>query len=463
MESQDFHLIVLGAGPSGLTVASALAKLKYRVLIVDFPDKSLKKISKNSEQPTQVVDSKFGGNARYWGGQIAYMTIEDLRRFGELSNLSFEQQEMIKQEMLSLSMRLDVPYDSQNSYTHLFSEKALLTFPNVYSTYVGNLDISNYLNISEHVAGGFITFLEAEIETLDFQNGRCTSIRLSNHGMLEVSTNGAVCISLGTLNSTILIQRSLDIQRDIRFDVVLDHPHGYIAAFSRSRKSKFYRSPTLRQGKHIFKRKFKIESFSSQNQGIVEFHYDYLGNFFPEILDFRMRQKVLFKQYLNKAFRKLFKRNLFSPEVYWAWLQIEQESRREEGSKLRSSHPFKMELRLDSQDLDDIVCMQSQLINEMRKKGFRLLWEASPEFILSNFQCAFHPCSTLPMSTNDSDSLVEPFGKIRGTPNLFMASSASWSVSSWVNPTFMIMTFAKLVSDEILSFLDQQFSGGNSN
>ena len=71
MNSREFKLVILGAGPSGLTIAANSLQQGIRTLIIDSRDLSLQRLFSKTLLPRENVRSAIGGNCRYWGGQIA--------------------------------------------------------------------------------------------------------------------------------------------------------------------------------------------------------------------------------------------------------------------------------------------------------------------------------------------------------------------------------------------------------
>lgn len=89
----------------------------------------------------------------------------------------------------------------------------------------------------------------------------------------------------------------------------------------------------------------------------------------------------------------------------------------------------------------------------MNASGFQLLWKAEVYDICNLFNDAFHPSGTLEAIKKTNQRVAESFGKVGRVENLFVSSASTWPVASWINPTFMLMVFARLIGQEILSFL----------
>ena len=258
MKVSCFELIVLGAGPAGLTVASAAARSGIRTLVIDSPDLSLKTSFPKSEIPNPVIRSKLGGNSKYWGGQIAYMSRSFQNDFSKLANLNVEQIEAIKDEMFSLSSKLSLPFDPENVYETFFTESKLIPFPYVYSTYLENLDIPELLEVDKLMESGYLSFLEAEIDELSISEDYCSGVLLKDRTELNFNKSTAVCVALGTDKSTELFLGKRDFAKDHLCFPPVDHPHGYIAAFATDNNVNIHKSPTLTKAEFLFKRKFLL-------------------------------------------------------------------------------------------------------------------------------------------------------------------------------------------------------------
>ena len=64
----EFDLLVLGAGPAGLSAAKSALDRKLRVLMIDSGNRFLS-LDEDYENRKSVVVGGIGGTAKVWGGQ----------------------------------------------------------------------------------------------------------------------------------------------------------------------------------------------------------------------------------------------------------------------------------------------------------------------------------------------------------------------------------------------------------
>ena len=189
----------------------------------------------------------------------------------------------------------------------------------------------------------------------------------------------------------------------------------------------------------------------SETQGLVELHYDYTGRFFP---DFVALDPSFFKsvsQLGNKILTRLTGRARSNPEIFWAWLQVEKT--RDSLTKCIEANSSEFRSGLNPLDIDNVVSIQEKLISIMKASDFQLLWKAEVDDICKHFSDAFHPSGTLEAIEETNRVVADSFGKLGKIDNLFVSSAATWPIASWINPTFMLMVFARLIGREILTFL----------
>jgi choline dehydrogenase-like flavoprotein len=182
-----------------------------------------------------------------------------------------------------------------------------------------------------------------------------------------------------------------------------------------------------------------------------------MGNFFPDRIRISLSLIESVIQYLNRLTLKLFRKCFFSPKIYWAWLQTEQYAD-ETFEKSRNLRTQESSEPLSSVDLEIIYSTKARFIEAMESYGFQLIWEIQDKNIISEFSDAFHPSGSLKMSTKLDNTSILPIGKVQEVDNLFISSAATWPIAGWINPTFMLMVFARLVQREISRFIAEKSS-----
>ena len=74
----DFDLLILGAGPAGLSAAYCAINAGKKVLMIDKgPSKFPHEIAGVNPKATKSVIGGIGGTARIWGGQCGTFTLKD--------------------------------------------------------------------------------------------------------------------------------------------------------------------------------------------------------------------------------------------------------------------------------------------------------------------------------------------------------------------------------------------------
>jgi GMC oxidoreductase len=459
MNSREFKLVILGAGPSGLTIAANSLQQGIRTLIIDSRDLSLQRLFSKTILPRENVRSAIGGNCRYWGGQIAYMTHEDLLFFQREAGLDDQCLQDIKKEMRLLANELSIPFSASNTYENYFVEQKYLNTNLVYSTYVDDLDVSKLLHLQNSSSSGMLEILQGEISSLIIEGDSCTGIQLNDGSVISLGATTAVCIALGTVQSTALLKKVPGLVKLKEPPRIVDHPHGYVAAFTLKKGIAFYKQPLIYCQGRKFKRKFLLETHREGKviSTIFELHYDFMGNFFPDRIRISLSLIESVIQYLNRLTLKLFRKCFFSPKIYWAWLQTEQYAD-ETFEKSRNLRTQESSEPLSSVDLEIIYSTKARFIEAMESYGFQLIWEIQDKNIISEFSDAFHPSGSLKMSTKLDNTSILPIGKVQEVDNLFISSAATWPIAGWINPTFMLMVFARLVQREISRFIAEKSS-----
>ena len=451
MKADQNRSIILGGGPSGLMVAKTLAERNIRTLIIDFPNLSLQTFLPGTQAFKHQHRSELGGNCKYWGGQVAYMTELDLQLFVNLAGLDIEQLAKIKNEMEQLSTEISLPFDINNKYHEIIDESSFLNIETFYSTYVNNLNILELLEINHFLENDMIAIQRAEVLGIEIEDGYCSKIILKDMDNLVVQRNTPVCVALGTTKSTELLVSVPEICQNFKRYSPSDHPHGYVAAFTCEKKNAFYRSPVVNARGQKFKRKFLLDSDVSETKGLVELHYDYNGSFFPDFVAIDSSLIKSVRSLVNRILLRLTGRARSYPEIFWAWVQVEKT--RDFLSNTVEANSLESKGRLNSLDIGNIVSIQEKFISLMNASGFQLLWKAEVNDICNFFSDAFHPSGTLESIEKTNQRVAESFGKVGRVENLFVSSACTWPVSSWTNPTFMLMVFARLIGREILAFL----------
>ena len=112
----------------------------------------------------------------------------------------------------------------------------------------------------------------------------------------------------------------------------------------------------------------------------------------------------------------------------------------------------KIDFRYTEQDVDGIMKAHQHWDEYLRQHGVGKLEYLDPDPRDSVWKQAadgFHQIGTTRMARKPSDGVVDEYGRVHGTDNLFVASSSNFVTSGQANSTFMIVAFALRMIDHI--------------
>jgi choline dehydrogenase-like flavoprotein len=118
----------------------------------------------------------------------------------------------------------------------------------------------------------------------------------------------------------------------------------------------------------------------------------------------------------------------------------------------------RISLSWSHQDIDSILRAHELLDQRLRKQGVGcLIWrypkESLPEQIEQQAVDGFHQLGTLRMGSCPSSGVTDGYGRLLGTRNLFVASSAVFPTSGQANPTLSLVAFVQRQAKHINSVL----------
>lgn len=107
----------------------------------------------------------------------------------------------------------------------------------------------------------------------------------------------------------------------------------------------------------------------------------------------------------------------------------------------------RIELKWSMQDIDSIIRAHSVLDQALQSAGIgRLIYRYPPaelaQAIHEQAVDGFHQLGTLRMSTDSSNGVTDHLGRLFGTQNVFVASSAVFPTSGQANPTLALVALA---------------------
>ena len=428
-------VVVVGAGPAGLASCREALLANKSVLLID--------VGENLQQPyaSTQFDARylgqptggFGGAARLWGAQSGFLDALTLSKWKLISSLDEKSINSLMSAKNQMNKFLDINVMDDNFY-EVNSEQKLRTILKKYSLELRHTTFPKKVDLRLH----WVQLMKSnKIEML--LNETLYKIEHRQHGeTILVFESGLkidlgmskLIIAAGTISTTGIILRSFPLESQ-EFNVgkqLLDHPCGVIASYDGRGNKDLAQGLILKSKFGILKRKFQYQT--GDVSGIFEIQYDLS----PKTSSYRDRLTSI----ANRIGHVLSKKILFAPSKLHVWVQIEQTSGNsvylDKFDNLVTSWSCS---KKDLRTFEKISIVANELLTS---EGFKL--EHSKP--LSEFEPlqAFHPSSTIPMHSTMGKGFVNEFGIVHSHPNILIASAAIFPTAGWINPTFLIMTFA---------------------
>lgn len=116
-------------------------------------------------------------------------------------------------------------------------------------------------------------------------------------------------------------------------------------------------------------------------------------------------------------------------------------------------------LKWSPQDIDSIIRAHEVLDAELQKYGIgRLIYRYSPAALKQAVQAqavdGFHQMGSLRMAADSSKGVTDPYGRLYGTSNCYVASSATFPTSGQANPTLALVALALRQAQHIVKCID---------
>lgn len=444
----EFEVLILGAGPAGMSAADYALKRGARVVMIEGGPRELVNLESVKDSQTEKVKpvGGLGGQSKIWGRQIVTpdkIQIESLKLELGADNLWAAK---LESHLSYLSNLFSIPINSQNVY---FEDEVLCDehFETKYSIYLKDPNLVSYFQASINS----LTILEdIEIEGFTVKENGQLQIETSQ-GIIPVNSNQKLILALGTIETTTTLMRSNIANADKLGVGLQDHPSGYVMSFKGKHIKGIRRGPLRRYRGHVLKRKFEYRSKTNTRLGIVEFHYDLRGN---SDWDRQRRICSLLRAlwfYLNAISLRLFGLIALSVPVIHVWFQFQQEPSKDNRIEL-SNGKTTITWNLSEADKALIEEVESVLLKCFEKKGVEI-YKGKSAFgqIYGEFKSVYHPSGTIPANSNKNGSFCDSFGVLHDLRNVGIASAAILPTTSWINPTYLVMAMARLTAEELLS------------
>lgn len=115
-------------------------------------------------------------------------------------------------------------------------------------------------------------------------------------------------------------------------------------------------------------------------------------------------------------------------------------------------------LEWSQQDIDSIIRAHEVLDQALQKNGIgRLIYRTSPENLYQSIReqavDGFHQIGTLRMAADPKLGVTDSYGRMHGTPNFYIASSAVFPTSGQANPTLDLVALTARQAEHIVAVL----------
>jgi len=436
----DVEVVVLGAGPAGLSASLAAIEGKKRVLLIDQGSSHENYFSTDEINPLHQAVGGIGGTAKAWGGQCG--TFSEIDEQNWLSCMSDKTFAEIEAGISRITSILKIPLKRHNIYPNLDSKlraslKSSDSFGVAHTVYPNSLNFREFF--SELFSSENFVYVEAYVSSMYVDDKlKTTRLNLADGRTLDVETK-TVIVALGTMATTRLLKQSFSSILEVR-ETPLDHPQTYVMEIQ-GRIPSFYRKRIYFKSKrYFFKRKITFRE--GKRQCVFELHSE-IGSL-PQLLkpkNFHKESPLLIVNYfVNYLGLKILRRTITSKCRSRIWIQSDQwhiESR--VNSKNGAQH---LGWSIDSETLKFIKRSAEKYADVLKLIGFQGIELYSEEKIRESITHSFHPSSTLELKGSTPGQLVNQFGRISKKSNLVIASSAIFPYSGWINPTLQIMGFS---------------------
>ncbi len=443
----EVDLVIIGAGPAGLSGAKKALELQKKVLLVDWGIHTFPNFSAHLSSETHYSTGGIGGTAREWGGQFGLLSERDIHNWKIKSNFSDNYFLELNKEISKLIFEFDEDASSVNlaepqaKLSQSTQKKETFTLvPKESDIRVVFRETLNHPNL----------IIVNDKKLLFIENIGIQSVRI--HFLDEIVENSEtpLLLTLGCMESTKVLYRSL-----IQNHAPVPEKFGRNLADHPWREGKIYKNVGLlgKKPPELFynnkKRKFEYSKFLEKE-----------GIYHSGIFEMRKTVKQinsnpfsgLFYRPLNliSLFLILFQMREFSRIIrsrYETWVQIEQYSHLE-SKILFSEEEIVAECQLseyDHQLFDEIEnwadsFMENYSVKRMKSKKCQ---------IESKINQAYHPSGTIPVGSDKQNCSVDHDGKVFFIRNTWVASSAMFPTASWINPSLIIMATSALIVQNI--------------
>lgn len=459
-DSADFDVVVVGAGPAGISLALELARSSLKIALLeagglDDPGAEALELfsGDNVGLPYALASSRqrfFGGTSNHWGGWCRPLDPYDLEPPDRISlsgwPFSFSELEPWYQaahpvlEMKDLTYDADgqvaeddlLPADSTSGFVNrLFRFSPPTRFGAVYRP---------HLSASSNVH----VFLHAPVVELVHENGQVQSCRVRGiDGKDYQFTSKVVVLAMGGLEVPRLLlhtatesANALGNDSDLLGRCFMEH-YGYIPGFIMAApRLRYYRhsGPEADQMVVLAPRPELLAREKILNSCAILSAVEPDTHWSPEVLD----TPGLVPELLGDAWR--YRVTLINESSPYRDSRVSLQEERDALGLRR----IRLDWRINQADFESIETVIRSLSAWLGRLGLgrvQFTRPISPETI-THFGTGMHHMGTTRMSLSPRDGVVDPDCRVHGTDNLYVASSSVFPTSGYANPTLTIVALS---------------------
>ena len=468
-----FNYVIIGSGPAGSVLAWKLAKLNFKVALVDRSN-SQKKIINDFFLPyvndlpsyyTPVFSNQLGGNSALWHNKIYLISKKEF----ETGEWPISYNELLKDSRdLSKILNVDKPInlekiekDQNYEFDYHYSERCE----------IGN--IFEYLKINENLnIKVFENSSPVKINFDDDFNAKSIFIKNQKDGSnFELLIDKSLIFCAGGIGNPHLVLNLLPNINDIAGKFLSDHPHVNIAKIN-SKEFKNYKKilkPSIKNNiKNISENEKKEEvalvyQVSNILAGVqLDYKKDpmrFLRRFFLRIPSNIIRKFLnIFGFFVTKLNGLIAKLGLIFGNYYQYSFEFFFSQSQEKNNKVfldeKSTDKFglkKVNINWNISSNDQNI--YNEIINFLAgQNGLLKKNNIKNDFVKSFYKsgsCGLHPSCTTRMGKNKQDSVVDEHLKIHNTKNVFICGSSVFPCNGITNPTWTIMTLANRLAKHL--------------
>ena len=449
LESLKYDYIVIGSGPTGLTVAEKLIESRKKILLIDNKNElnqfekrtSMSKIYKNKLQ------NKFiGGNALAWEFQIGLFQETDFKSYF-LSNFN---RDKLNNSINNIEKKFHVNLAKNNKYKINPTVNYYNNGIKIESVCTNIAKEKSWIKIfRKTLINKNLDFLFANLTFIECEENFARRLVLNNEKKVSIKSNTQLILCCGTLGNAKILQNCKTTRKTLNHDQiqllsgVSDHPMLETLEFHNDGIKKL--SLPVFHKSIITKRTLKKKYLVIKDERIL--------GLFEIRPNFKLRQAqsplTLFKKLINKI-SFIFNKYVFKPDSLAIWIQLVQDS--DSAKSTAASIGENLKTTLSEEDLKNYQYLENAILNFMNDSNYTIKYKEKVSNVIQLNEKA-QPAYHLSGSTKIVDSefaFVDKNFRALGISNLFVQGASVFPESFWINPTFMVMSIADYFVDNIL-------------